>query len=257
MTPIATATNTAGPPITVGDGPQAIAITPDVKTAYVANLLGGTVTPIATATNTAGPPITVGSEPIAIAITPATVTRAPVFTSRSAATAAYGAAFSFMVTTTGSPAPRISRTGRLPSGVRFTDHRNGTATISGTPSKATAGPYPLTLTARNTSGTATQAFTLSVTRAPALRKIPTIRTRVRTPLRLTIGATGYPAPALAETGRLPDGLTFTDHGNGTATITGAPASGSSGHYLVTITATNTKGKATRHLTIIVFQHHRR
>ena len=189
------------------------------------------MTPIATATNTAGPPITVGSEPIAIAITPATVTRAPVFTSRSAATAAYGAAFSFMVTTTGSPAPRISRTGRLPSGVRFTDHRNGTATISGTPSKATAGPYPLTLTARNTSGTATQAFTLSVTRAPALRKIPTIRTRVRTPLRLTIGATGYPAPALAETGRLPDGLTFTDHGNGTATITGAPASGSSGHYL--------------------------
>ena len=71
------------------------------------------------------------------------------------------------------------------------------------------------------------------------------------PLRLTIRATGYPAPALAETGRLPDGLTFTDHGNGTATITGARPSGSSGHYLVTITATNTKGKATRHLTIIV------
>ena len=37
MTPIATATNTAGPPITVGSGPDAIAITPDGKTAYVAN----------------------------------------------------------------------------------------------------------------------------------------------------------------------------------------------------------------------------
>ena len=93
--------------------------------------LARTVTPIAIATNTAGPPITVGREPIAIAITPATVTRAPVFTSRSAATAAYGAAFSFMVTTTGSPAPRIARPDRLPSGVRITDHRNGTATISG------------------------------------------------------------------------------------------------------------------------------
>ena len=37
MAPIATATNTAGPPITVAWSPSAIAITPDGKTAYVAN----------------------------------------------------------------------------------------------------------------------------------------------------------------------------------------------------------------------------
>ena len=37
MTPIATATNTAGPPIPIGRYPDAIAITPDGKTAYVAN----------------------------------------------------------------------------------------------------------------------------------------------------------------------------------------------------------------------------
>ena len=35
VTPIATATNTAGTPITVGSDPDAIAITPDGKTAYV------------------------------------------------------------------------------------------------------------------------------------------------------------------------------------------------------------------------------
>ena len=63
VTPIATATNTAGPPIPVGSDPGVIAITPDGKTAYVANRGSGTVTPIATATNTAGPPITVGSLP--------------------------------------------------------------------------------------------------------------------------------------------------------------------------------------------------
>ena len=45
--------------------PDAIAITPDGKTAYVGNGNSGTVTPIATATNTAGPPITVGSQPLA------------------------------------------------------------------------------------------------------------------------------------------------------------------------------------------------
>ena len=69
MTPIRTATNTAGPPITVGPGPFDIAITPNGKTAYVLNFNGDTVTPIRTATNTAGPPITVGIAPNAIAIT--------------------------------------------------------------------------------------------------------------------------------------------------------------------------------------------
>ena len=251
VTPIATATNTAGPPITVGSDPYAIAITPDGKTAYVANYGSDTVTPIATATNTAGPPITVGSDPDAIAITPATVTQAPAFTSGSTATAAYGAAFTFTVTTTGDPAPTITRTGRLPSGVRFTDNKDGTATISGTPRKAAAGVYPLTLTARNKYGTATQAFTLTVTRAPAIQKIRTIRARVGAALRLTIRATGYPAPALAESGPLPGGLTFTDNGNGTATIAGTLAAGSGGRYPVTITATNTAGTATRHFTIVV------
>ena len=71
MTPIATATNTPGPPIPVGQGPRAIAITADGETAYV-GVWGepGTVVPIATATNTAGTPIEVGDGPYAIAITP-------------------------------------------------------------------------------------------------------------------------------------------------------------------------------------------
>jgi YVTN family beta-propeller protein len=68
VTPIRTATNTALAPIKVGVSPEAIAITPDGKTAYVASD-EGTVTPIRTATNTALTPITVGRYPIAIAIT--------------------------------------------------------------------------------------------------------------------------------------------------------------------------------------------
>jgi DNA-binding beta-propeller fold protein YncE len=70
VTPITTATNTAGPAIRVGTGPKVIAITPDGKTAYVAQYLAGTVTPITTATNIPGPPIRVGGSPRAIAITP-------------------------------------------------------------------------------------------------------------------------------------------------------------------------------------------
>src|SRR5262249_26237184 len=66
-----TATNTPLPPIKAGPHPDAIAITPDGKTAYVANdVHAGTVTPIPTATNTPLPPIKTGHDTAAIAITP-------------------------------------------------------------------------------------------------------------------------------------------------------------------------------------------
>jgi DNA-binding beta-propeller fold protein YncE len=249
ITPIDTATNTAEAPIPLRGGPGWIAITPDGKTAYVATATD-MVTPIDTATNTAGPPIPIPNGVGPIAITPATATQAPTFTSGAATTAAFGTV-TFTVTTTGTPDPKITRTGRLPSGVKFTDHGGGTATISGIPANAAAGVYPLTLTARNKYGTATQAFTLTVTRAPAIQKIPTIRTRAGAALRLTIRATGYPAPALAESGPLPGGLTFTGNGNGTATIAGTLAAGSDGRYPVTIIATNTEGTATQSFTIVV------
>jgi hypothetical protein len=177
----------------------------------------------------------------------------PAFTSSPAVTAAYGHAFRFTVTATGDPAPRITRTGRLPSGVRFAEKSNGTATISGIPDHAAAGVYPLTLTARNKTGTATQAFTLTVTRAPAIRKIRATRARVGVALHLTIRATGYPVPVLAESGPLPGGLTFTDNGNGTASIAGTPAAGTAGSYPVAVTATNSSGSATRRVTMVVTQ----
>ena len=75
VTPINTATGAPGRPIPVGEGPLAIAMTPNGKTAYVVNSLSDTVTPITTATNIPGRPIPVGGDPAdndpsAIAITP-------------------------------------------------------------------------------------------------------------------------------------------------------------------------------------------
>ena len=73
-TPIRTATNSPGAPISVGTtnlspagGSGQIAITPDGKTAYVATASG--VTPISTATNKAGTPIQI-ADLTQIAITP-------------------------------------------------------------------------------------------------------------------------------------------------------------------------------------------
>jgi alpha-tubulin suppressor-like RCC1 family protein len=164
------------------------------------------------------------------------------FTSDRACTAMYGVPFSFAVTASGSPAPKITKSGRLPSGVRFIDHSNGTATISGIPANA-AGVYPLTLTAQNEYGTATQAFTLTVTRAPVVKNIPATRATVGIALNLAITAAGYPLPALTESGALPAGLTFTDNGNGTASLAGSPTAGSGGSYPIKVTAANSSGDA--------------
>jgi YVTN family beta-propeller protein len=70
VTPVNLVTRRAGRAIGVGANPDAIAITPDGRTAYVANSGSGTVTPISTATGAASPAITVGADPQAIAITP-------------------------------------------------------------------------------------------------------------------------------------------------------------------------------------------
>ena len=59
---ITTATGAVSAPITVGKSPTGVAITPDGKRAYVANLFGdGTVSVITTATGAVSAPITVGT----------------------------------------------------------------------------------------------------------------------------------------------------------------------------------------------------
>ncbi|MCW2930892.1 MAG: hypothetical protein JWM19_1854, partial [Actinomycetia bacterium] len=93
-----------------------------------------------------------------------TVQLAPSITSASSATFAAGTAGSFTVTTTGSPAAKLSATSSpaLPSGVTFKDNGNGTATLAGTPPAGSQGVYRLTVTATNSAGTATQSLALTV-----------------------------------------------------------------------------------------------
>ncbi len=172
---------------------------------------------------------------------------APSITSSSSATIAVGTAGSFTVTTTGAPTPSLSKTGTLPSGVTFVDNGNGTATLGGTPATGTAGSYPITITASNGVGTAaTQSFTLTVNGAGTA---PTITSANKTTLTLgtagsfTVSTTGIPTPSLSETGTLPNGVTFKDNGNGTATLGGTPATGTVGSYPITIIASNGVGTA--------------
>ncbi len=68
VTPIDLSTDKPGRPITVGNGPTGVAISPDGRTVFVTNLDSGSVTPIATANDSAGPGIAVKGGPVAVAV---------------------------------------------------------------------------------------------------------------------------------------------------------------------------------------------
>jgi hypothetical protein len=61
------------------------------------------------------------------------------------------------------------------------------------------------------------------------------------------------SPTLSKTGTLPSGVTFTDNGNGTATLAGTPGAGTGTTYPLTITATNAAGAPTQSFTLTVNQ----
>ena len=67
----------------------------------------------------------------------------------------------------------------------------------------------------------------------------------------TVTTTGSPTPSLTEKGALPEWVTFTDNGDGTAALTGTPAA-PGGTYNLTFTASNGVGNpATENFTLTV------
>lgn len=63
-----------------------------------------------------------------------------------------------------------------------------------------------------------------------------------------------PTPSLTQSGALPTGVTFIDNGNGTATLSRAPAANTNGTYPLTITGANGVGTpATQKFTLTVDQ----
>jgi len=81
---------------------------------------------------------------------------------------------------------------------------------------------------------------LTVNVSPAITSADNTVFIAGTPGSFTLTTTGYPVPSLAVvSGTLPDGVGFTDNNDGTATLSGTPATvGAKGNYTVTITATN-------------------
>ena len=171
--------------------------------------------------------------------------RAPAITSANKSTFKVGTPGSFTVTTTGVPtgaSMSINQSGTLPAGVTFMNNNNGTGTLAGTPNANTGGVYPITITASNgTAPNATQDFTLTVGQPPVITSANTITFETDTAGSFSVTTTGFLSGAsmsITENGALPQGVTFVNNNNGTATLAGTPVTGTAGSYRFTIGANN-------------------
>jgi parallel beta-helix repeat protein len=179
---------------------------------------------------------------------------APSLSVPSTATATVGTPFNLTVTAAGYPVPSVDKLGSVPRGLKFVKHSDGTATISGTPSVHAAGLHVVTIRAANsadsTANVTSASMTIAVDEAPAVISRTEVRAVPGKTLTFTVRSRGYPAPALHESGSLPPGVTFVDHGNGTATLSGTPTAPlPSASWPLTITATNILASASQTLTL--------
>jgi SdrD B-like domain/Right handed beta helix region/Putative Ig domain/Domain of unknown function (DUF4214) len=195
------------------------------------------------------------ADPINFAEIETLVPGPPAITSGNTATFIVGQANTFQVTTSATPTASLTETGALPSGVTFIDNGNGTATLAGMPNADTGGIYTFTITAANGfAPNATQNFTLTVNEAPTITSsnAATFTVGQASTFIVTTGHDFPTATSLTETGALPSGVTFTDNGNGTATLAGMPSAGTGGIYTFTITAANgIAPNATQNFTLTV------
>ena len=163
----------------------------------------------------------------------------PSITSASSSTFALGSPDSFTVKAVGTAPIMITENGALPSGLSFVDNGDGMATLSGTPGLGAQGMYPVTIIASNgVSPDATQGFTLTVGQAPAITSASSTTFTVGSPGSFTVTTTGDPPPSISFSGTLPSGVNLVDNGDGTATLSGTPSTGTQGSHLIGITASN-------------------
>ena len=159
---------------------------------------------------------------------------APAISSTAPTTAAVGSAYSYTVTTTGTPAPSLTVSG-LPAWLTF----DGNATISGTPAAGDAGTTgAITVLASNrVSPNAAQTFSIVVSEpiAPSITSTASATAIIGVTYSYSITTTGNPAPIVSVSG-LPSWLSYD---SGTQIISGTPSSDDAGMTVaITITASN-------------------
>ncbi len=138
-------------------------------------------------------------------------------------------------------------------------YRDGTkidssSSPSSTDSSATVGPhtYQVTAVTDGLESDPSNSVNVLVGTVPVITSPSSASTGMRVPFDFTITTSGTPTPSLSETGALPNGLAFTDNGDGTATIAGTASASAVGSYQLTITAKSAgEPTATQAFTLII------
>ena len=149
-------------------------------------------------------------------------------------------------TTTGPGSGYTSRVITSPDGDILEDDIVTTAGSHSATAKLSGGAWIMQMVAFRAAGSGVTQT------APSITSASSTTFAVGAAGSFTVTATGSPTPSLSESGALPSGVTFTNNGNGTATLSGTPASGTNGTYSLTFTANNGVGTpATQNFTLTV------
>ena len=219
--------------ISAGSLPPGLSLNPSTGAITGTPTAGGTFTFTVTATDSAGPPHNTGSQTYALVVNPPTITLSPSTLPGGTVGTPYG---SHTISASNGTSPYIfAWTGTPPSGLMI----SSTGVLSGLPT--TAGTFSFTIKATDAStgtGPYTGSRNYSVTinpittnKAPSIASFNSASFTAGTAGTFSVTTTGTPIPTLTNANfgtcsksALPTGVTFTDNGNGTATIASTKAS---------------------------------
>jgi hypothetical protein len=130
---------------------------------------------------------------------------------------------------------------------------NNNCTINVTFAPSVEGARAATLTIVDSASNSPQTLAVSGngTAPPVITSVNNTTFILGMAGSFTITTSGFPVPSLSEAGTLPSGVTFTDNGNGTATLAGTPGLGTGGSYTFNITALNGLGTDSQTFTLTV------
>ena len=173
---------------------------------------------------------------------------APVFISPPVTTATQDSPYTYVATAEDNNGDTLTLTApTLPGWLALTDHGDGTAVLSGTPTDADVGQHSVVLRVTDSGGlTDTQAFTITVSNvndAPVFTSTPVTTATQDAPYTYNITANDIDAgdalTIIAPT--LPGWLALSDHGDGTAALSGTPTDADVGQHSVVLRVTDSGG----------------
>lgn len=247
---------------TVGGVPNAIAVAPGGGFALVALRDTSTLLVVDTSTGATTATVTLPNPgPTRVAIDPTTGTAfvthwvsggtgstvtvvavSPTITTTTFPDGVTGTAYSATVAASGTPAISYAvSAGALPAGVTLDP---ATGALSGTPTAP--GTFTFTLTATNSAGSDSHAYTVVVRQPPQVTTTTLPDGVTLTGYAASVVATGTaPITYVVTAGSLPPGIVLGASG----ALTGTPTT--AGTFTVTVTATNSVGTSSATLTILV------